>query len=96
MLAIAPGGSEGARPTAPARSGERGGTQQSWRVSEYLRWLFLPQSVLEQRGRSQVVTFPDWNPVLLVSDHETIRKIHKTTSKVFLGGAGNEFLGPVP
>jgi cytochrome P450 len=74
---------------------EDGAARQAWGVSEYLHWLFLPQSVLEKRGRSQFVIFPDWNPVLLVSDHATIRKIHKATSKVFLGGAGNEFLGPL-
>jgi len=64
-------------------------------VLDYFRWLFFPSIFLYGSDKPKKYKVPGWEDILFVDDPCDISEINNRTGDVFLGGVGNEFLGPL-
>jgi len=64
-------------------------------VTYYFRWLFFPSMFLFRSGQPKEYKVPGWEKILFVDTPSDISEVNNRTGDVFLGGAGNEFLGPL-
>ncbi|HHI92911.1 MAG TPA: cytochrome P450 [Gammaproteobacteria bacterium] len=64
-------------------------------ITDYFRWLFLPSMFLFRSGQPKEYKVPGWEDILFVDNPDDISEVNNRTGDIFLGGAGNEFLGPL-
>lgn len=58
-------------------------------------WLFLPGAFIAPTGGPRTFRVAGWETLYFVDRPEEVRAVNRATGDTFLGGPGNQFLGPL-
>lgn len=65
------------------------------KARDMVAWMFLPKPFLFGQDRPAHLRVPTFETLCFIDDPAEVKGVHKATGTLFLGGAGNAFLGPL-